>query len=66
MCRGAEWLELPYDLTWLTDGRISKDLVNALIALEINAWLEPVRLPLVMAATPRASEWLAARKKRAP
>lgn len=63
LLQGAEYLEIPYDLTWLVDGRINKDLVNALIAMEINAWLEPVRLPLVIAATPKASKWLADRRR---
>ena len=36
--------------------------MNAFIALELNAWVEPVRLPAVIAYTPRASRWLKARR----
>lgn len=55
---GAEKMQIPYDLSWLSNGVLSKDLVNAFIALELNGWVEPVRLPMVIAATPKASAWL--------
>ena len=38
-------------------------VTSVLIAMEINAWLEPARLPLVIAATPKASKWLADRRR---
>ena len=53
-------MELTYDLSFVET--IHKDLVNAFIALELNAWVEPVRLPAVIAYTPRASRWLKARR----
>ena len=56
----ADQLELTYDLSFVET--IHKDLVNAFIALELNAWVEPVRLPAVIAYTPRASRWLKARR----
>ena len=56
----ADRLELTYDLSFINT--IHKDLVNAFIALELNAWVEPVRLPAVIAYTPRASRWLKARR----
>ena len=56
----ADQLEITYDLSFLET--IHKDLVNAFIALELNAWVEPVRLPAVIAYTPRASRWLKARR----
>ena len=56
----ADQLELTYDLSFVET--IDKDLVNAFIALELNAWVEPVRLPAVIAYTPRASRWLKARR----
>ena len=57
----ADQLEITsYDLSWINT--IHKDLVNAFIALELNAWVEPVRLPAVIAYTPRASRWLKARR----
>ena len=55
----ADRLEITYDLSFINT--IHKDLVNAFIALELNAWVEPVRLPAVIAYTPRASRWLKAR-----
>lgn len=61
---GAEQMQLPYDLSWIQDGGplSNKDLINAFIALELNGWVEPLRLPLVMAATPKASAWLKERR----
>ena len=56
----ADQLEITYDLSFVET--IHKDLVNAFIALELNAWVEPVRLPAVIAYTPRASRWLKARR----
>ena len=56
----ADRLELTYDLSFINT--IHKDLVNAFIALELNAWVEPVRLPAIIAYTPRASRWLKARR----
>ena len=56
----ADRLEISYDLSFINT--IHKDLVNAFIALELNAWVEPVRLPAVIAYTPRASRWLKARR----
>ena len=56
----ADRLEITYDLSFINT--IHKDLVNAFIALELNAWVEPVRLPAVIAYTPRASRWLKARR----
>ena len=56
----ADQLEITYDLSFINT--IHKDLVNAFIALELNAWVEPVRLPAVIAYTPRASRWLKARR----
>ena len=56
----ADRLEITYDLSFVET--IHKDLVNAFIALELNAWVEPVRLPAVIAYTPRASRWLKARR----
>ena len=56
----ADRLEITYDLSFVET--IHKDLVNAFIALELNAWVEPVRLPAVIAYTPRASRWLRARR----
>ena len=56
----ADQLEITYDLSFVNT--IHKDLVNAFIALELNAWVEPVRLPAVIAYTPRASRWLKARR----
>ena len=56
----ADQLEITYDLSFVET--IHKDLVNAFIALELNAWVEPVRLPAVIAYTPRASHWLKARR----
>jgi hypothetical protein len=61
---GAEQLRIPYDLTWIQDGPLSKDLINAFIAMELNGWIEFARLPVVLAATPRASAWLNARRGR--
>jgi len=52
--------EITYDLSWLET--IDKDLVNAFIALELNAWGDVVRLPIVVAATPRFSRWLKMRR----
>ena len=57
----ADRLEITYDLSFIIN-TIHKDLVNAFIALELNAWVEPVRLPAVIAYTPRASRWLKARR----
>ena len=56
----ADRLEITYDLSFINT--IHKDLVNAFIALELNAWVEPVRLPAVIAYTPTASRWLKARR----
>ena len=56
----ADQLEITYDLSFINT--IHKDLVNAFIALELNAWVEPVRLPAVIAYTPTASRWLKARR----
>ena len=56
----ADQLEITYDLSFVET--IHKDLVNAFIALELNAWVEPVRLPAVIAYTPTASRWLKARR----
>ena len=56
----ADRLEITYDLSFINT--IHKDLVNAFIALELNAWVEPVRLPAIIAYTPRASRWLKARR----
>ena len=56
----ADRLEITYDLSFINT--IHKDLVNVFIALELNAWVEPVRLPAVIAYTPRASRWLKARR----
>ena len=61
---GAEQLRIPYDLAWIQDGPLSKDLINAFIAMELNGWIEFARLPVVLAATPRASAWLNARRGR--
>lgn len=52
--------EITYDLSWLET--INKDLVNAFIALEMNAWGDVVRLPIVVAYTPRFSRWLKMRR----
>ena len=60
MLWAADQLEITYDLSFVET--IHKDLVNAFIALELNAWVEPVRLPAVIAYTPRASRWLKARR----
>ena len=60
----ADRLEITYDLSFINT--IHKDLVNAFIALELNAWVEPVRLPAVIAYTPRASRWLKARRGSGP
>ena len=56
----ADRLEITYDMSFINT--IHKDLVNAFIALELNAWVEPVRLPAVIAYTPTASRWLKARR----
>ena len=61
---GAEKLGITYDMSWIKDGTFSKEFINAIIALELNGWIEGVRLPLVMAATPKASKWLEERRRK--
>mmetsp|Transcript_30154 Transcript_30154/g.104205 ORF Transcript_30154/g.104205 Transcript_30154/m.104205 type:complete len:171 (+) Transcript_30154:2218-2730(+) len=60
----AEWMQLSYDITWIRDSTISKELVNAFIAAELNGWLEVVRLPLVVVSAPKMTAWIA--KQRGP
>ena len=52
------------NLSWLEDGTISKDLVNVFIAMEINGWVDFVRLPAVIAATPTLTKMINARRAK--
>ena len=45
------------------DAASTKTIVNGLIAIELNELLEVVRLPLVIATTPRLSRWLRRSRK---
>lgn len=51
-------IELP---NWFHNDN-SKLAVNGLIAFELNGWLEPLRLPLVLALTPRATAYFRRKK----
>eukprot|EP00941_MAST-03F_sp_MAST-3F-sp1_P002370 g2370.t1 len=43
---------------------LSKDLINAYLAVELNALLEPIRLPVVLYATPKLSAFIQKKKNK--
>lgn len=53
------------DIAWITENPyLSKDGVNALIAMELNGWGDFLRLPAVLHATPYVSKKLEGLRKQ--